>query len=238
MTARRNFQQGLRAIAPLLPSLVPFGIIMGLTAVDAGIPPDLAIGMSSIIYAGAAQFAAISLLDSNTPLAVILVTIIVINLRFFIYSASLAPHFSAFEPRTQVTTAYLVSDHSYAAAIPTLNTGSRTPQNRLWFFLGAAVPPWLVWQLSTIVGVLFGTQLPTTMSLEFTIPLAFIGLVFTTIENRVTAIVALAAGSAEGIATALPYNLGLIVATLVGVGVGVIVNQRIAASQTGSGSGG
>lgn len=226
MTARYQFKQGVRAIAPLLPSLVPFGIILGLAAVNAGIPTDLAIAMSSIIYAGAAQFAAISLLDTNTPLAVILVTITVINLRFIIYSTSLAPHFSPFSPRRQLLAAYFVSDHSYAAAIPSLTADTRSPRQRLWFYLGVAIPPWILWQLSTAIGVVFGTRLPTLESLEFTIPLAFIGLLFATIENRVSAIVAVAAGSAEAVATALPYNLGLIVGTLCGVGVGVIVHRR------------
>lgn len=226
MTARAEFRRGVRAIAPLLPSLVPFGIIMGITAVEAGIPVDLAIAMSSVLYAGASQFAAISLLESNTPVAVVVFTVLVINLRFVIYSASLAPHFRSFETRWRMVCGYLVSDHSYAAAIPSLTSEAMTARRSLWFYLGAGVPPWAVWQASTILGVTLGTRVPTTLSLEFTIPLAFIGLLFATLDNRLAGIVAVAAAVVESAAVVLPYNLGLIVGTLCGVGVGVVVDRQ------------
>lgn len=196
---------------------------MGVTAVEAGIPLDLAIAMSSVLYAGAAQFAAISLLETNSPILVIVFTIIVINLRFMIYSASLAPHFQSYGIRKRLVCAYFVSDHSYAASIPRLTADASDDQSRLWFYLGAAVPAWDVWQVSTILGVTVGTHVPTTLSLEFTIPLAFIGLLFSMLETRIAGVVALAAGSIETVATALPHNLGLIVGTFVGISVGISV---------------
>lgn len=226
MTARSEFRRGARAISPLLPSLVPFGIIMGITAVEAGIPGDLAIAMSSVVYAGASQFAAISLLEANTPVAVVVFTMIVINLRFVIYSASLAPHFRSFETRWRLVCGYFVSDHSYAAAIPSLTAEDRTAPRTLWFYLGAGIPPWAVWQASTILGVTLGARVPTTLSLEFTIPLAFIGLLFGTLKERHAGMVAVAAGIVESGAVALPYNLGLIVGTLCGVGVGVVADRH------------
>lgn len=227
MTAPQDVREGIRAIGPLLPSLVPFGIITGVIAVNAGIPAELAIAMSSMLYAGASQLAAISLIGTDAPIAVIVFTVLIINLRFTIYSASLVSHFRSFEPHWRFICAYLVSDHSYAVAIPALTSDRVTGRSELWFFLGAAVPPWLVWQASTVLGVTLGPSVPTMWSLGFTIPLAFLGLLFSTLEDRVAGLVAVSAGGVTSVATVLPYNLGIVVGTLFGAGIGVLVTQRM-----------
>jgi len=84
---------GVRATLPLLLGLIPFGLVAGIAAVDAGLSPTQAVGLSAIVFAGAAQLAAIDLLGRDASLAVVVLTAVVINLRMMMYSASIAPYF-------------------------------------------------------------------------------------------------------------------------------------------------
>jgi predicted branched-subunit amino acid permease len=108
---------GVRASVPLLLGLVPFGLVAGVAAVDAGLTPFQAVGLSVVVFAGAAQLAVVDLLGRDASLAVVVLTATIINLRMSMYSASIAPHFAAFRRRWRVLCAYLLTDMSYALAI-------------------------------------------------------------------------------------------------------------------------
>ncbi|MEX0840647.1 MAG: AzlC family ABC transporter permease, partial [Parvibaculum sp.] len=89
----RDYIDGIRAMLPLLPGAVPFGMIAGAVAAEAGFGSAAGIGQSVIIYAGAAQLAATQLVAEAAPALIVVLTGLVVNLRFAMYSASLAPHF-------------------------------------------------------------------------------------------------------------------------------------------------
>ena len=87
------FVAGAKAIVPVLLALIPFGVAFGATAVDNGLSTIEALGMSVLVFAGAAQLAAIPLLSAGASVAVVVLTVLMVNLRLTLYSASLAPHF-------------------------------------------------------------------------------------------------------------------------------------------------
>ncbi len=92
MQPRDQFIAGARAELPILLGVAPFGLIFGAIAVAAGLPATLAQAMSSIIFAGSAQFIAAELIAVATPALVLLTTTFIVNLRHLLYSASLAPY--------------------------------------------------------------------------------------------------------------------------------------------------
>src|SRR6056297_1149912 len=94
-----DFLAGVRAALPSLFGLIPFGLVAGIAAVDAGLSPLQAVGLSFVVFAGASQLAAVDLLSQDASLAVVVVTAVVINLRMAMYSASIAPYFEAFRRR-------------------------------------------------------------------------------------------------------------------------------------------
>ena len=53
---RKNFWAGVRAEIPLLIGVFPFGMIYGALALNAGISKFASQMMSSIVFAGSAQF--------------------------------------------------------------------------------------------------------------------------------------------------------------------------------------
>src|SRR3990172_6826872 len=117
VTGRSEFLAGLRAELPILLGVVPFGMIYGALAVGAGLPPEAALAMSSIVFAGSAQFVATPLFSAGTPWLVILLTTLVVNLRHMLYSASVAPYTKPLRPWWKWLLAYLLTDEAYAVTI-------------------------------------------------------------------------------------------------------------------------
>lgn len=211
-----EFLAGARDELPLLLGVTPFGMIYGVLATSAGLAPASAQAMSSVVFAGSAQFAAVQLLSTNTPGLVILLTIFVVNLRHALYSASIAPHLQRLSPSWKALLAYLLTDEAYAVAITHYNQPG-DPSKRHFYLLGTGLALWTCWQISTAVGIFLGAQIPSSWPLDFTLPLTFIALVFPSIKDRAALAAALTAGVVAVLAYGLPYKLGLIAAALAGI---------------------
>lgn len=229
MRSRRSeFLAGVRALLPILLGTSPFGMIYGVAAVQAGLPVAVAIGMSLIVFAGSAQFVAAQLFGSGTPGLIIVLTTFVVNLRHMLYSASTAPYVRHLSPLWKYLLAFLLTDEAYAVSITYYERNASPPAHatyRHWYFLGAGLTLWVSWQISTAVGVLLGQKVPGSWSLDFTLALTFIALLIPVLRDRPSVLAALAAGMAALAAHGLPYNLGLVLAVLVGIATGVLAER-------------
>ena len=162
----RNFWAGVRAELPLLIGVFPFGMIYGALALNAGLSTSAAQMMSSIVFAGSAQFVTAQLVREVTPGLVIVLTIAVVNLRHMLYSASLAPYLASLPTRWKTLLSYLLTDEAYATTVIHYEKEGATPYAH-WFFLGAGVSLWSTWQISTALGIFLGTAIPDSWSLGF-----------------------------------------------------------------------
>ncbi|MCP4686477.1 MAG: branched-chain amino acid ABC transporter permease [Desulfobacterales bacterium] len=218
-TRRGSFFSGARAMSPILIGVLPFATITGVTVVGAGIAPLPAIAMSWIIFAGAAQLAAADLIVRDAPFLIILVTALIINLRFMMYSASLAPHFKEVRNPLKWLSAYLLTDQAYAVSISRFVEG-RTTINKPWFYLGCASVLWGTWQIGTIMGVFLGLRVPGSWSLDFAIPVTFLAILMPSIKELSSSAAAVSAGVIAVLALDLPLNIGIILAAVSGVVIG------------------
>ena len=135
---REEFVAGVKAEAPLMLGVLPFGLIYGALALQAGISAGAALAMSSIVLAGSAQFVGTQLFSVAAPGPIILLTTFVVNLRHVLYSASLAPYVTRLRPAWKALLAYLLTDEAYAVAVTHYQeTGTREPPRSLRS-LGAA----------------------------------------------------------------------------------------------------
>ena len=215
--AAAAFVSGARAIVPVLFALLPFGLAFGASAAGSGISPVEALGMSVFVAAGAAQLAAVPLISAGASVAVVVLTVLVINLRFMLYSASLAPHFRSLPLWWKGLLSYHLTDQAYAATITRFEAGEEHESLKRWYFLGTGLAIWTTWQVATMTGVFLGAWVSEGWSLDFVLPLVFIALAVPAVRDRTTGVAALAAGVASVFAAALPLNLGLIGAALIGV---------------------
>lgn len=220
-----NFLAGVRAEFPLLVGVFPFGLIYGALAMGAGLSPVVGQAMSSVVFAGSSQFIATQLLKDNWPALVVVATIAVVNLRHLLYSASIAPYLSNLSGRWKILLAYLLTDEAYAPAIVRFEQLGVTP-NGHWFLFGAGLALWTIWQVSTALGIFLGASLPGNNLLDFALPLTFIAMVVPILRNRAMVAAALVAAVIAVLAAALPYKLGLIIAGLVGIAVGTLLERK------------
>ena len=178
MSRSREFFQAMRDMLPLLVGAMPFGIIYGTLAASAGLSAAQAIGMSLLVFAGSAQFIALSLLSGGAGMAVVLLTTLVVNLRHALYSATLQPFVRHLPARWRVPLAFWLTDEAFAV-VQHRYAEEDSAVYKHWYFFGAALAMYLNWQLCTLIGVLFGQTVPNLAAwgLDFAMLATFIGVV-------------------------------------------------------------
>lgn len=218
------FRRGALDILPVVIGVVPFGLVAGAAAVENGMGLGHALAFSSLIFAGASQLAAIDLLGRDAPALVAITTIVAINSRMLMYGASLAPELATEPLRRRLGAAYVLTDQAYAMSVARFVSEPDTP--RLPYYLGTALPLWVNWQLMTAVGALLGAALPPEIPLGFAVPLVFLALLAPATRDHPTLAAAVTSGVVATVAAPLPANLGMPLAALCGVGVGLAVSLR------------
>ena len=222
MTFREGALEGLRDAIPILLAVTPFGLVAGVSAIEVGLPVAHAVGMSYVVYAGTAQLAALQLLAVGSPFAVILLTTLLLNLRFALYSATLAPHVRGPSWPVRLWMASLMTDQSMALGIHRYATKPERGA-KVAYYLGVSVPVWVVWTTASTIGVFLSAAVPAGWSLEFAVPLVFLTLwVFALARGRGPVWWAGGVGAVVAIfARPLPFNLGLLVASFAGIAAGL-----------------
>ena len=111
---RKRFLAGVRAQAPPLVGIVPFGLVTGVSSIAAGLTPLETLAMSIACFSGIVQLVAVQLYAAGAPLVVILATAAVLSLRLVMYSAGLAPWLGHLPLRWKLAVSYVLTDHAYA----------------------------------------------------------------------------------------------------------------------------
>lgn len=223
------FWRGFRESLPFLIVLVPFAMLFGVVATEAGLSVFETLSFSVVVIAGAAQFTAISLMQDEAPTLIVLATSLAVNLRMGMYSASLTPYLGQAGLWTRAVAAYFIVDQTYAMSIVTFEKEpSWTVSQRVAYFFGVVVPICPMWYVFTLLGAIMGAGLPEWIALDFAVPLAFLALIAPAL--RTLAHVA-AAGTSVVLSLALAgmaYGTGLLVAAIAAMIVGAAVEVRIA----------
>ncbi|WP_288403154.1 AzlC family ABC transporter permease [uncultured Deinococcus sp.] len=206
---------------PLIPGVLPFSMVAGIAAVQVGFTPLESVMFSIIGYAGSAQLIAAQLYGAGSPLALIVLSSLVVNLRFAMYSASLLPLFGGVPTRARWPLAYLMTDQAYALTMGRPDTET----DPVPYYAGAAVPMWLTWQTGTAVGALLGARIPPEWPLDFAVPLSFIALLVPVLRTRPQLLAAAVSGAAAVAAHGLPFRLNLILGAACGVAAGLWAQQ-------------
>jgi predicted branched-subunit amino acid permease len=219
LIASKDFREGFVEMLPACIGLLPFGLVCGVGAAAAGASWLASLGMSAIIFSGAAQIIAAQLVAADAPFAVIVLTCFVLGLRFLMYSAAMAPYLKPLPPSMQKALAFLLTDQAFAVAVRRFNA-SNDHHGAGMHFLGCGAALWLVWQFSCMVGFLAGNLIPSAWSLEFAVPLCFIALLAPLFRDTPSVLAAITAGVAVLAMSHLPMRLNLIVAGVLGIVVG------------------
>jgi predicted branched-subunit amino acid permease len=234
-TTKSAFLRGLLDGSPFILVIVPFSLLFGLLAAEAGLSVIEAMTFSFVVIAGAAQFTALQLMQEQAPTIVVLLSALAVNLRMAMYSASLTTYIGAAPLWQRALAAYLIVDQSYLVSIAKFerDTQMGVPQ-RVAYFFGAVLPVATLWYACTGIGALLGTQVPESWALDFAIPITFLAMIAPMFRTPAHVVAALVAVVVSLLAAGVPYSLGLIIAGVSGMMAGarielwLVRNGRIA----------
>lgn len=218
----RAFWSGARDTVPMLVGAAPFGVIFGTLAAPSGVSFAAALAMSMFVFAGSAQFIALSLFAGGTGFVVMVLTTFVVNLRHALYSATMLPHASHLPQRWRIPLAFWLTDETFAVVDRHYRRTDPSPM-RHWYWLGSSVSMYLNWILWTVAGLLLGRSVDglDRLGLEFAMAATFIGIVVPMLRTRPMVIAALGAAAVALLARGLPWKLGLILAAFAGTVAGL-----------------
>jgi 4-azaleucine resistance transporter AzlC len=176
-------------VAPLAIAAASFGAAFGVLAETAGMGTLAPIVMSATTFAGAAQFAAASVLDEGGSVLAAVAAAVLLNGRYAAISLAVAPDFRGSRARRLVES-QLIVDESWAVA----QVGGGRIQRRV--LVGAGLVLFPFWVGGTALGVLFGDVLgdPEQLGLDAAFPALFLALLATQLINRRAILAALAGG--------------------------------------------
>ncbi|HSO28850.1 MAG TPA: AzlC family ABC transporter permease [Candidatus Sulfomarinibacteraceae bacterium] len=215
---RRVVVDGLGIIA----TAAGFGLVYGLAARAAGFSPLDASAMSVIVFAGAAQFAAVGyVLGGFSWFGVVLLTAF-LNARHLLYGAALAPYLADRPRPVRAVMAHVLTDEAFALSIAHFRRIGRADPWGYWW--AAIVTTFIPWNVATFVGVAIGGEIPDPRryGLDVVFPAAMAGLAVGLISGRRELVAALV-GSAIGVGVGLAWDpaAGILAGGLLGPAVGL-----------------
>ena len=202
--------------ASTLFGIAAWGLVVGIAMVKTGMSVPQALGMTLLVFAGSAQLASLPLIAAHAPVWVIFLTALVVNLRFVIFSALLAPHFSHLPWRQRFFLGYVAGDMTVALFLQRYPSVAPEP-GKLSFLKGLLYPNWIAWQAGSIAGIFLGSAVPAEWGLGFAGTLAIICITVPLVASRAALCGVLVAGAVAVLAAGLPYKLGLLAAMLAGM---------------------
>jgi len=224
---RAELLRGVRAAAPAAPGIIAWGLVTGVAMVKSGLSVPWAVVISLLVYAGSAQLAALPLIAAGQPFWIIGLVAFVTNLRFVIYSASLRRWFEAYSRRRRALLGFFTGDFTFAMFMERVTREGEFAHRDAWF-LGACGINWLVWQVSSIVGIVAATAVPGEWGLQFAGTLALLALAIPACLQWPTLAGAAVAAPVAVLARNLPLGLGLVAGMVAGIVAAMLVDARLA----------
>lgn len=219
------WREGLKTGLPTLFGIAAWGMVVGIAMVKTGLTVWQACGMTLLVFAGSAQLASLPLIVANAPIWVVFATALVVNLRFVIFSALLAPHFTHLPWRQRLFYGYISGDLTVAMFLQRFPTAVPV-KGKLSYLKGLMFPNWCAWQVGSLIGIFLGSTIPSEWGLGFAGTLAILCITVPLIINSAALCGVLVAGAVAVLANGFPYKLGLLVAVVSGM-VAALVAEKL-----------
>jgi 4-azaleucine resistance transporter AzlC len=177
-----GFRRGLVAAIPVTVGVVAYGIVFGVLARQVGLTLLEVILMNTLVFAGAAQTAALDLWTYPLPILAIVTTTLLINLRNLLLGASLRPWLDRYPAGRVYPWLHILADEGWAVAMNRYGRGERDAG----FLFGALLMVTAGWIPSTVVGYLLGSQIgdPAAIGLDFAFAAIFAAMLFGSWRGR------------------------------------------------------
>jgi predicted branched-subunit amino acid permease len=217
---REGFKKGMTTVF----GLGAWGLVVGVAMIKTNLTVFQALGMTLFVFAGSAQLASLPLIVLHAPIWVIFATALVVNLRFVIFSALLAPHFAHLRWYKRFILGYVAGDLSVALFLQRF-PGDERKLGKVSYFAGLVLPNWLAWQIGSVIGILLGSQIPSQWGLGFAGTLAIVCVTVPLITNWAALLGVCVASVVAVLGIHWPYKLGVLAAVIAGMLVAMLANE-------------
>jgi len=210
ITRRASFRSGFRAGAPYAAAGFFLSLSFGVLAREAGFSALAAIAFSVVVFAGSAQFAAVSIIAGGGGAVSAVAAAALMNSRFLPMGLALAPSLPGGWLR-RAAQGQTVVDSSWAMS----NLGDGRFDR--WFLFGSTAPQYAGWIAGTVLGAVGGDLLGDidALGLDAVYPAFFLSLLFAELTNPRARAVALAGGLiALALAPFTPAGIPVLAASL------------------------
>ena len=218
------FFKGVFDVSPLMIPVIPFGIIFGVLSIELGFNAYTTMGMSIIIFGGASQIIFLQLFSAGASSLVILSSVGAVNSRHLLYGVVLSEHLSDLRLTWKIIISYFLVDQAFAVSNNYLKKSK--DENKHFHLLGAGFTCWVIWQITTFLGIVLGSIVPDKLGLTFAIPLTFLALLVNDFRKLINIIVIIVSGF---IATfgyhIIPFKAYVIVAAISSLFVAYILTK-------------
>lgn len=181
-----SFRRGLRLGLPFAAVGFFLSVSFGVLARQAGFSVAQASVTAMIVFAGSAQFAALSVVTAGGGIPAALTAGSLMNARFLAMGIALAPSLPG-GPWRRAAQGQTVVDSSWALAHRGDGTFDR------WLLFGTTLPQYVAWTLGSVVGAVSGDLLGDTdrLGLDAIYPVFFLSLLIAELRDRTSRLVAL-----------------------------------------------
>lgn len=223
--SRQDVWAGFKQLVPLSIFVIAFGAAFGLAAVQTGLDNPSAVLMSTLVFAGASQFAALELWGVQIPLVPLALTVFAINARHLLMGASLYPWLRHLSPAKRYGVMLVASDANWALSIQAFNRG----KPGFGLLLGGGLALWSFWIFGTWLGIYFGGAIhdPKSFGLDMVMGCFLLAMAVSGEKNlRLLLIWTVAAGSSLLAYWYLPDNSHVVVGALAGGVLGAVWMEK------------
>jgi 4-azaleucine resistance transporter AzlC len=219
------FKKGFMDVIPLTIPVIPFGIIYGVVGVELGLSPLVTFAMSFIIFAGSSQIAFVQLYTAGASPLVMISSVLAINSRHFLYSAVLAQYLNKLNLYWKILLGYLMTDQAFSVSLSYFKKNQKKTFSH-YHMLGSGFTLWLLWQISTLSGIVLGNVIPEALGLEFAIPLTFLSLIIAELKKYDHLLIIIISGAISLITYNFPLKVYIILSAFVGLVAAFILTTK------------
>ncbi len=220
------FLKGIIDVSPLMIPVVPFGLIFGVLAIDVGFTPLQAMGMSLIVFGGASQIVLLQLFSGGASSLVIISSVGAVNSRHLLYGAVVSEHLSDLKLIWKIMISYFLIDQAFAISNEYFKKNKE--RNRYFHLVGGGAACWIIWQSTTLLGIILGSAIPEKLGLSFAVPLTFLALLVNDFRKFINLVVIIVSGSVATLGyNFIPFKAYIIVAALAGLLTAIVLTKTI-----------
>ena len=221
-----TFLKGVIDVSPLMIPVVPFGLIFGVLAIDVGFTPLETMGMSLIIFGGASQIVLLQLFSGGVSSIVIISSVGAVNSRHLLYGAVMSEHLSDLKLVWKILISYFLIDQAFARSNEYFKKNK--DNNKYFHLVGGGATCWVIWQSTTLLGILLGAAIPEKLGLSFAVPLTFLALIINEFRKFINVVVITVSGLVATLGyNIIPFKAYVIVSALAGLLIAIILTTKL-----------